>query len=52
MEECVEALDSADWDLEKMMSKVSTQEARGMKKFVSLCRVVSSVFHEFEVEGE
>jgi len=40
--DCIEALDELDWDLKKAIADAScVNEARGIKRFVEMCREVA-----------
>ena len=45
--DCIEALNESDWDLEEMIENASSDyEARGMKRFVKLCKEVAEGFED------
>ena len=42
MQDCIDALDNADWDLDEMIRNASSeQEAKAIKEFIELCQDVS-----------
>ena len=46
--DCMEAMDEVNCDMEALLESASSEhEARGMKRFVKLCREVAEIF-----EGE
>ena len=48
--DCIDALNEADWDLKGMRENASSEhEARGMRRFVKLCRKVAEGFENVDV---
>ena len=49
LEECIDALNDADWDIEEMVENASSKyEARAIRRFVSLCKEVAEAFDDGE----
>lgn len=48
--DCIEALDESNWDLQEMIENASSEyEARGMKRFVRLCKEVAENYEDGEI---
>lgn len=47
IQDCIDALEEADWDLEEVIKNASSEyEKRGIKRFVRLCKEVAEVYED------